>query len=112
MGGKSSKDIYIDKSMVLETIESLGGAENNILCAVTLQTLETVRYMKCYSYWLFEDILMVYNENLRPRTLANIALPCALAIVAYEKYHLDPKTLTDIIFNVMQLPWIIQYGKV
>ncbi len=112
MGGKSSKEIYIDKSIVLETIESLGRAENNILCTVTLKALDSVKYMKCNSYCMFHDILMVYNEDLRPRTLSHIALPCAVAVVAHENYNLHAKTLTDIIFEVMHLPWIIQHENV
>ena len=109
MGVRSSRDIYIDKTLIKNTIETLA-TSNDGLAVVTREAYQFICIKKkfpCSSYTDFREILMVYNEGSQPKTLNRMAIICALAIDTYVHYHLDPETLTNVIIQEMQLPWIV-----
>ncbi len=112
MGARSSqlrKDIYIDKTLIKNTIETLA-TSNDVLAVVTREAYQFKSKKKkfyCTNYTDFREILMVYNEGSQPKTLNRMAIICALAIDAYVHHQLHPETLTEIIFEEMHLPWIV-----
>ena len=106
-GARERREVYIDKRWVMKTIQTEASKED-ILALGTRMALKIMENkFHCSSYTNFKELLMIYNEGDCERTVAHVAITCAMAILAKREYHLHPKTLAGIICKELSLPWIV-----
>jgi len=106
MGSLFTREYYIDKAQVEHTIRT-GAQRSDILSKATLEVLDVLPAIDCGTLESFKHIVRSYRQGLKKKQVAYIATPCALAVYVHNRYSLNPKELTDIIFNELNLPWIV-----